>query len=59
MQLKLVDTKEAADMLGMAPGTLLNQRCRGEGPPFVRMGRTIRYRVAELEEYVTARAAGR
>jgi hypothetical protein len=40
---KLHTEKEEADRLGLAPKTLANQRWRGDGPPFLKVGRLIRY----------------
>jgi hypothetical protein len=53
----VVDTEGAAARLGLNPRTLENQRSRGDGPPFVRLGRAIRYRIADLDAYVEARIA--
>ena len=49
----LVTTREAAQRLGLATGTLCNLRSRGGGPAFVRLGRAIRYAVEDLEEFVS------
>lgn len=38
----------------LSPGTLANQRSRGEGPPFVRIGRTIRYSRKAVAEWLAA-----
>lgn len=57
MEPLVVDTEGAAARLGLNPRTLENQRSRGDGPPFVRLGRTIRYRVCDLDAYVSARIA--
>ena len=32
-----VDTKRAAEFLGLAPGTLQNQRSLRTGPPYIRL----------------------
>jgi excisionase family DNA binding protein len=49
----LLDSWEAADMLGVAKHTLDNWRTAGEPPlPFVRVGKRIRYRVGDLDAYV-------
>lgn len=38
---QLIDTRVAALLLGISPGTLENWRVRGEGPPFLKTpGRT-------------------
>lgn len=34
---------EEAKRLNIAPKTLANQRCSGDGPPFLKVGRLVRY----------------
>lgn len=34
----VITTKEASRILGLAPHTLENLRCRGSGPPFLKYG---------------------
>lgn len=48
----LMTTKQAAAYLNVKPGTLEQWRWYGNGPPFVKMGRTVRYRLADLNEYI-------
>ena len=43
----------AAELLGVSSRTLQAWRCRNEGPPFVRMGRAVRYRRQDLLTWVT------
>lgn len=43
-----MNTERAADLLGLSKVTLEQWRCRGEGPPFRRLGRSIRYARADL-----------
>ena len=45
----------AAKYLGIAPRTLANWRCAGDGPPFYRIGSAIRYRLNDLDEWLAAR----
>jgi predicted site-specific integrase-resolvase len=53
---KLLREREAAELLGVAPATLTSWRCRQTYPlPFVRVGRCIRYREADLERFVESR----
>jgi hypothetical protein len=44
----LLDTVQAAELLGVSPGTLENWRAEGKGPKFRRVGRLIRYRRGDL-----------
>ena len=51
-------TPEAAEYLGVGESTLEKWRCSGQGPMFERSGtRIVVYRVADLEEFLTARRA--
>lgn len=52
---RLLTTEQAADHLGRAARTLEDLRWRGGGPPFVKMGRTVRYRMSALKEWVLER----
>jgi len=45
-------TVEAAQYLNLKPSTLEVWRCQGRGPRFVRLGRSIRYRVKDLDEFM-------
>lgn len=50
-----VDTEEAARHLSLAPNTLEKLRVTGGGPRFVKLGRAVRYRMADLEAYIAER----
>lgn len=51
----LMDEKQAATLLGFSERTLQSWRCRGGGPPFIRVSaRCIRYRREDLEAWVEA-----
>ncbi len=51
-----VDTKRAAEFLGLAPGTLQNQRSLRAGPPYIRLSpKRIIYKLADLRAYLEAR----
>lgn len=47
-------TRQAADFLGLKRNTLEIWRLRGTGPRFVKMGRAVRYRLADIEDYIEA-----
>ena len=51
----LLTTQQAADFLGRPTRTLEDLRYRGGGPPFVKMGRAVRYRKKALLEWVLER----
>ena len=48
----LVDTITAARILNLAPSTLVNHRVKRTGPAFYRIGRSIKYAINDLNEYV-------
>jgi len=48
----LITTPEAAALLGLNDRTLVKWRLRGEGPPHVRLGASVRYCPAALEKYI-------
>ena len=55
----LVDEKQASEILGLAPGTLSVWRCtKRYDLPFVKVGRYIRYRIADLERFLESRTVG-
>ncbi|MGO2312769.1 helix-turn-helix transcriptional regulator [Brachybacterium tyrofermentans] len=51
-------TAQAAEYLSLPKGTLEVWRSRGEGPPYVRLGRSVRYRIATLDAYLLAHEHG-
>jgi hypothetical protein len=48
----VLDTRAAADFLGISPRTLEGLRVRGGGPRFAKIGGSVRYRIASLEAYL-------
>ena len=53
-----LDSNQAAEYLGLKRTTLEAWRCRGDGPRFVKMGRLVKYRAADLEAFVESRIRG-
>ncbi|MGV3707374.1 MAG: helix-turn-helix transcriptional regulator [Gemmatimonas sp.] len=51
----LLDVVQAAHYLGLGRRTLENWRCRGDGPPFLKIGRTVRYCPADLSKWLDER----
>lgn len=52
----LLDEKQAAEFLGVAPGTLSVWRSRGRHAlPFVKVGHLVRYRRDALETWLESR----
>jgi len=51
----LLDQDQAAEVLSVRPRTMESWRCRGGGPPFVRIGRHVRYRLSDLHAWIDER----
>jgi predicted DNA-binding transcriptional regulator AlpA len=53
--------KQAADYLTRSVSSLRRDRKRGTGPTFLKIGRSVRYRRSELDEYISSctRVVGR
>lgn len=45
-------TEQVAEILGVRPNTLEIWRSHGGGPPFVKIGRLVRYRSGDLEAWI-------
>jgi hypothetical protein len=55
----LVDEKRAAEILGISAGTLSVWRCVRRYPlPYTKIGRAVRYRLADLEAFIASRTIG-
>jgi excisionase family DNA binding protein len=55
----LLTQREAASVLRLSERTLERMRTSGlNAPKFVKMGRVVRYRVSDLEEWIAARVVG-
>ena len=48
----LVDTRTAAEMLGLAPSSLELMRAEKRGPAYYKVGRSVRYAIEDLNAYV-------
>lgn len=48
----VMTVQQAANYLGLAVSTLNKWRCYGDGPLFIKMGRSVRYRIKDLNDYV-------
>lgn len=55
---RFLTTKEAAELLGIRPNTLEHWRSKGKGPTFERVGSAIRYRLSDIELWLTANRRG-
>lgn len=53
--INVVDTRGAADYTGLATSTLEKMRVFGGGPRYLKLGRAVRYRPADLEVWLSER----
>jgi excisionase family DNA binding protein len=53
--LELLTTEQTAARTGLSVNTLLKHRKQHRGMPFVRIGRTVRYRTVDVEAFLVAR----
>lgn len=51
----LLTERELAERWRCSRGSLANQRSRGEGPPFLKLGVLVRYRLADIASYESDR----
>ena len=50
-----VDTEGASQHIGLAVSTLEKMRVTGGGPKYEKLGRSVRYRLSDLEQYLAVR----
>ena len=53
-----MNTREAAALLGLSPGTLARYRITGEGPWYCKLGGCVRYRGNDVEAWAADRRVG-
>ena len=58
MQTQLLDQREAAHLLRLSTRTLERLRGSGSGPRYVKCGRSVRYRLGDLTDWIEARVVG-
>ena len=49
-----LSTEQAAEYLGVSASWLASSRVRGDGPPFYKLGRTVRYVRATVDTWAQA-----
>ena len=54
----LLSARQAAALLHLSERTLERFRVSGTGPKFVRLGRSIRYRLIDIEAFIASRIVG-
>lgn len=55
----LIDEPALAFRLGVSRSTLQSWRYSGRGPRFIKLGRMVRYRNADVDAYLSANTRGR
>jgi excisionase family DNA binding protein len=50
----LLTTAQVAELLGLTEQRVRYWRHEGSGPPYVKLGRAVRYRPADVEDYLNA-----
>lgn len=50
----LLDPRQAAEMIGVSPASLARWRVQGDGPPYLKLGGSVRYRLSSVEQWLTA-----
>lgn len=55
----LIDEKRLCADLGISSVTATKWRAKAAGPPFIKVGRLVRYRRADVEAWLVSRTVGR
>jgi len=53
-----LDTRQAAGLTGIGAATLERWRVDGAGPPYVKLGRLVKYRRQDLDEFMERHLVG-
>ena len=53
--MSVLDTPEAAAYVRLSPVTLERMRLVGNGPRYAKLGKSVRYRQTDLEEWLESR----
>jgi excisionase family DNA binding protein len=54
---ELKTTEELAERLRISTSTLRRWRSNGEGPKFIRVGKKVRYRQSDVEDWLSSQDA--
>jgi hypothetical protein len=49
---KLLTPENTADILNVSVRTLANWRCMGEGPAYIKIGKSVRYALEDVKEFI-------
>ena len=50
-----MDVKNAAAYVGLSPKSMAVMRCHGDGPNFLKLGKSIFYRQGDLDAWISGR----
>lgn len=53
---QLICAEDAANLLNISPSTLAKMRLSGSSPRYVKLGRRVAYRPADLEAWIEAQS---
>lgn len=53
---RMIDAKEVAELLGVNPNTVYHMKDKPGGLPAYRVGRLVRFKLSEVEEYIERQA---
>jgi predicted DNA-binding transcriptional regulator AlpA len=59
LQRRLLSDFDLEEITGRARSTWQKARLTGDGPPFIRIGRLVRYRASDVEAWLAARPSHR
>jgi predicted DNA-binding transcriptional regulator AlpA len=54
-QQALLSAADLSELLGVEAKTLANWRCQGKGPRSIKVGRLVRYRMSDVEQWLASR----
>ena len=54
-EVKILPPPAAAEYLGLSESMIAKMRCLGGGPAYFKLGRAVRYRRDDLDEWLSAR----
>jgi excisionase family DNA binding protein len=54
-EIEVLTPKEAAELLRVSLSWLAKARMRGEGPPYIKFGRSVRYSAAVVQAWMKSR----
>ena len=49
---QLLTAREVGERLRLKPSALAARRAKGMGPPYIKIGRSVRYRVRDLNQWL-------